>query len=80
MITDASFIGVSTEYLVRMPWGQELAVFAQNMRRDERLVAGASVALTWDPAHTFALDASQAVDAGVEIEEGAALPEPVDAP
>ncbi len=80
VITDASFIGVSTEYLVHMPWGQELAVFAQNMRRDERLVAGAKVALSWDPAHTFALDASQAADAGVEIEEGAAAPDPVKTP
>ncbi len=66
VITDASFIGVSTEYLVKMPWGQELAVFAQNMGRDDRLVPGASVSLTWDPAHTFALDATQAADAGVD--------------
>ena len=30
MVTDASFIGVSTQYLVRTPWGQELMVFEQN--------------------------------------------------
>ncbi len=66
VVTDASFIGVSTEYLVKMPWGQELAVFAQNMGRDARLVPGAAVSLTWDPAHTFALDATQAADAGVD--------------
>ncbi len=79
VVTDASFIGVSTEYLVRMPWGQELAVFAQNMRRDERLVPGAAVTLSWDQAHTFALDARQDVDAGAEIDEAAASPVPVDA-
>ena len=31
VVTDASFTGVSTQYLVRMPWGQELMVFAQNL-------------------------------------------------
>ena len=29
-VTDASFIGVATQYLVRMPWGQELTVVQQN--------------------------------------------------
>ncbi len=33
-VTDVSFIGVSTQYLVRMPWGQELMVFAQNTGAD----------------------------------------------
>src|SRR3954470_5893984 len=30
VVSDVSFVGVSTQYLVRMPWGQELQVFAQN--------------------------------------------------
>ncbi len=30
VVTDVSFVGVSTQYLVRMPWGQELPVFEQN--------------------------------------------------
>ena len=30
VVTDVSFYGVSTQYLVRMPWGQELLVFEQN--------------------------------------------------
>ena len=30
VVTDVSFVGVSTQYLVRMPWGQELMVFEQN--------------------------------------------------
>ena len=29
-ITDVSFVGVSTQYMVKMPWGQELMVFEQN--------------------------------------------------
>ena len=30
LISDVSFVGVSTQYVVRMPWGQELNVFEQN--------------------------------------------------
>jgi spermidine/putrescine transport system ATP-binding protein len=68
VIADSSFIGVSTEYLVRLPWGQAVTVFAQNVDRDVRLVPGASVVLEWDPANTFALDASESVVAGLEPE------------
>ena len=68
IIADSSFIGVSTEYLVRLPWGQAVTVFAQNVDRDVRLVPGASVVLEWDPANTFALDASESVVAGLEPE------------
>jgi spermidine/putrescine transport system ATP-binding protein len=79
VVSDSSFIGVSTQYLVDTPWGQELTVFAQNTHRDERLVPGASVVVTWAPDHSFALDAAQDVDAGVEIDEDAATPDPVGA-
>jgi spermidine/putrescine transport system ATP-binding protein len=70
---------VSTQYLVDTAWGQELTVFAQNTHRDERLVPGAAVTITWAPDHTFALDAAQDVDAGVEIDEDAIAPDPVGA-
>jgi spermidine/putrescine transport system ATP-binding protein len=76
-VSDSSFIGVSTQYLVDTAWGQELTVFAQNTHRDERLVAGAPVVITWAADHTFALDAAQDVDAGVEIDEDAVAPDPV---
>jgi spermidine/putrescine transport system ATP-binding protein len=79
VVTDSSFIGVSTQYLVDAPWGQELTVFAQNTYRDERLVPGARAIVTWAPDHAFALDAAQDVDAGVEIDEDAAAPDPVGA-
>jgi spermidine/putrescine transport system ATP-binding protein len=78
-ITDESFIGVSTQYLVDTAWGQELTVFSQNIARDTRLVPGARVLLTWAPDHTFALDAAQDVEAGVEIDEDAVAPDPVGA-
>ncbi len=63
-VVDSSFIGVSTQYLVRTDGGQEVTVFEQNMERDARVVPGAPVVLHWNPAHSFALDAAQAIDAG----------------
>ena len=66
VIEDASFLGVSTEYTLRLPWGSSFGVFAQNLHRDTRLVPGADVLVHWAPEHTFALDASEPLDAGVE--------------
>ncbi|HEX7188670.1 MAG TPA: ABC transporter ATP-binding protein [Actinomycetes bacterium] len=70
VVTDASFTGVSTQYLVRMPWGQELMVFAQNLGVDGVVPPGTPVDLQWDPAHTFGLDGSADATAGVEHDEG----------
>jgi spermidine/putrescine transport system ATP-binding protein len=64
VVADASFTGVSTQYLVRLPWGQELTVFVQNLGIGERFVPGDQVQLAWDPAHTFGLAGDAA--AGVE--------------
>lgn len=68
-VTDVSFIGVSTQYLVRMPWGQELTVFEQNTGAREGFRTGDPVDLHWMPDHTFLLDAAQDASAGVEREE-----------
>ncbi|PZT68436.1 spermidine/putrescine ABC transporter ATP-binding protein [Streptomyces sp. SW4] len=65
-IADASFIGVSTQYVVDSPVCREFAVYVQNVDRDPRLVPGAEVVLHWSPAHTFGLDAAQDAEAGVE--------------
>ena len=73
IVTDASFIGVSMQYLVRVPWGQELTVFSQNTGENSYVTPGEDVVLRWDPAHTFALDASGDIMAGVEREEAGAL-------
>jgi spermidine/putrescine transport system ATP-binding protein len=66
VITDVSFVGVSTQYLVRMPWGQELQVFAQNTGRTEIFRVGEKVELSWRPEYAFLLDASQDAKAGAE--------------
>ncbi|MFV0133367.1 ABC transporter ATP-binding protein [Streptomyces sp. HMX87] len=65
-VADASFIGVSTQFVVDSPVCREFAVYVQNVDRDPRLVPGADVVLHWSPAHTFGLDAGQDVEAGVE--------------
>ncbi|OIK06894.1 ABC transporter ATP-binding protein [Streptomyces monashensis] len=70
-IADASFIGVSTQYVIDSPVCDELAVYVQNVERDGRLVPGADVVLHWSPAHTFGLDADQDIDAGTEEEAAA---------
>lgn len=58
VITDISFVGVSTQYLVEMPWKQELMVFEQNDGGAPDLVKGDPVTLSWEPQFTFALDGS----------------------
>ncbi len=63
-VADVSFVGVSTQYLVRMPWGQELMVFEQNTGARAPFTNGAEVELTWSPEHTFLLDASEDAHAG----------------
>ncbi|HET6626153.1 MAG TPA: ABC transporter ATP-binding protein [Nocardioidaceae bacterium] len=63
-VVDVSFIGVSTQYLVRMPWGQELTVFEQNTGAREPFRVGDTVDLSWMPSHTFVLDAAQDAHAG----------------
>lgn len=66
VVSDVSFIGVSTQYLVRMQWGQELTIFEQNTGARVAFRVGDRVDLHWNPDHTFLLDASQDVTAGVD--------------
>jgi spermidine/putrescine transport system ATP-binding protein len=69
VVSDASFTGVSTQYLVRMPWGQDLMVFVQNAGTAGPQPVGARVTLSWEPAHSFRLPADQDAEAGVVREE-----------
>ena len=47
-------------------------VFVQNLGVGGVLAPGTSVDLSWDPAHTFALDGTADATAGVENDEGLA--------
>jgi spermidine/putrescine transport system ATP-binding protein len=65
-VTDVSFVGVSTQYMVKMPWGQELMVFEQNTGARRMLPVGTKVDVSWRPEYAFLLDASQDASAGTE--------------
>jgi spermidine/putrescine transport system ATP-binding protein len=69
VVVDVSFVGVSTQYIVRMPWGHELMVFAQNTGERMRFSVGSPVDLTWQPDHTFLLDSTQDASAGADPED-----------
>ncbi len=67
VISDVSYIGVSTQYQVEMPWGQELMVFEQNDDGIAPLDKGDRVNLSWEPVFTFGLDGSEDANAGSEL-------------
>jgi spermidine/putrescine transport system ATP-binding protein len=69
VVSDVSFVGVSTQYLVRMPWGQELQVFEQNTGRRRIFRQGDKVELSWRPEYAFLLDAHQDAHAGAEEDD-----------
>ena len=55
VVTDASYVGVSTQYLVRTAWGSELSAFAANSGAGRQLPVGAPVVAYWDPRNAFLL-------------------------
>ncbi len=60
-ITVASFLGVSIQYLVRAPGGEELTVIAPNLEgaEPEAFGPGRAVQLAWRPQHTFVVSAKE---------------------
>jgi len=57
-VTDAAYIGVSTQYAVRLDDGFDLAVYNQNIDTSgigEQISAGERVRVTWQPQHTFVI-------------------------
>ncbi|GAA0796377.1 ABC transporter ATP-binding protein [Spirilliplanes yamanashiensis] len=56
VVTDWSYVGVGNRYLVRAPWGTELAVFSPNTGEGYYPPLGGEVVVHWDPAHAFLLD------------------------
>jgi spermidine/putrescine transport system ATP-binding protein len=65
VVVDASFTGLATNYLVKLPWGQELMVVQQNDGA-RSAARGAQVTLGWAPEHGFALNANQDAHAGAQ--------------
>ena len=47
---------MSTEYLLKTPWGQEMSVFSANAAAGEPLQPGTEVVAHWYPPHSFVLD------------------------
>ena len=54
-VVDVSYAGVSTQYLITLPWGQNITVFEQNVIVGDRSSVGDRVLVHWAPEHTFGL-------------------------
>ncbi|MCX6431747.1 MAG: ABC transporter ATP-binding protein [Actinobacteria bacterium] len=67
-VTDVSYMGVSTQYLVQSAWDQEFIVFEQNVVVGDRSDVGDDVVIHWSPRHTFGLDGSAGASVGVDPE------------
>ena len=73
VVLDASYIGVSTQYLVETPDKHRLVVYAQNLETSgagEVLADGQRVRLTWKPQHTFVIARSAGPAPDATGEEG----------
>ncbi|MEU0554766.1 ABC transporter ATP-binding protein [Dactylosporangium sp. NPDC006015] len=55
IITDSSYVGVSTQYLVKPAWGDELTVFVPNSGVSAPLAVASEVTVHWRPEHAFLL-------------------------
>jgi spermidine/putrescine transport system ATP-binding protein len=63
VVVDASYLGVSTQYIVETSGGSRVMVYEQNIEhttRDELWARGDEVHLTWTPEHTFVVEATGA--------------------
>jgi spermidine/putrescine transport system ATP-binding protein len=58
-VLDASYLGVSTQYLVETDDGRQMTVYAQNLETSgssEVIADGEAVRLSWLPQHTFVIE------------------------
>jgi len=72
-VLDASYIGVSTQYLIETGDGHRLIVYSQNLETSgasEALADGQRVLLTWKPQHTFVIAAAEHVHGDPHVPEG----------
>lgn len=59
VVTHASYLGVSTQYIVTLADGHRISVFEQNVERAtkaELWAAGEQVVLAWSPEHCFVVE------------------------
>ncbi len=71
-VRDASYLGVSTSYIIETRGGGRFTVYEQNVERATRAELwrpGEEVRLTWSPDHTFVVEAS-----GASADETDAVP------
>ena len=66
IVTDVSFSGVSTQYLVEMPGIGTLTVFAQNMVFGPVVNRGSEVWVSWAVEHGFGLADNERVEERAE--------------
>ena len=62
-VTDASYVGVSTQYVVRTDAGQDVVVYSQNLDvrgGADQHSAGERVRVSWNPEHTFVIERLEA--------------------
>jgi spermidine/putrescine transport system ATP-binding protein len=80
-VVDASYIGVSTQYLVETRSGARVLVYEQNIERTVHgslFKPGEEVQLSWSPDHTFVVAAPSATeDAAPAMDPVAIQEEPV---
>ena len=63
VVADASYIGVSTQYIIRLADGQRVTVYEQNVERAtkaELWAVGEAVAVAWAPEHCFVVEETAA--------------------
>ena len=68
VIRDASYLGVSTQYVVELRDGKRVTVYEQNVERATRAemwAPGEEVQLTWAPEHSFVVPDEPADQAGL---------------
>jgi spermidine/putrescine transport system ATP-binding protein len=73
-VTDVSFTGLSTQYVVRTSWDAELGVFTQNAGGEAPVRPGDAVLVAWRPEHTFPLADGAGQEAGEPDDEPAGSP------
>ena len=75
-VLDASYLGVSTQYLVETGGGRHMTVYAQNLETSgssEVIANGEAVRLSWQPQHTFVIEPDRGKEHEViEVEEESA--------